>query len=132
MTSTYSTVINFTVLEFLHRLSRAGLEEDIRLRLKSKYQFSSSRRSGKYRSSTIDLTSLQFPSDADILEIIGNARREAEDIGASLGIETNMPNVFDSMPEVEEEDEVGNEELEQDESTAGCRDLQNDPEPGAS
>ena len=105
MTSTCSTVVNFTALEFLHRLSRVALEEDIRLELSPNFEFAKTRRTGKKRASAVNLDSLQFPSESEILNIIDKAKTEAEKIASDLGMHLTVPSVFLSVPEVDEADD---------------------------
>jgi len=93
------TVINFSVWECLQKLSRVSLEESIRKKLGSRFFFSPTRREGKKRAET--LTDLIFPSDGDILEIIKEARSDAQGMLASLGVHSGVPTVFSSIPEVE-------------------------------
>ncbi|KAK3917225.1 Protein FAM218A [Frankliniella fusca] len=101
MTTTFCTVMNFTVREFLQKVSRATLEEDIKNRLGSKFFFSKSRREGKTRDGVS--STWHFPSDQEILKVIEATRNVAQVSLNRLGVDSDIPNVFSSLPEVEPE-----------------------------
>lgn len=76
MTSTFSTVVNFNVLEILHRLKRIDIQGDVACNLGKKgYEFKSNH-NGYISSGKLGKT-YTIPSNEDIFEEIKNAKFDA-------------------------------------------------------
>lgn len=111
MTSTLSTVINCTPLEFNHRVSRAALEKDIQQELGHKFKFSSSLRLAKEQDEFVPEEGA-LPSNTEILDIVKNAKQEAALVLTEVGMYVEIPDVLSIFAEVElDSDEDDDDEL---------------------
>lgn len=91
MTSTLSTVVNFTMLELLHRIRRIEWQAKIEVTLGDKYSFPSSNRASKAENKEHQIFSL--PSNEIIEKIITEATSFALHHADSIGITfTEIPN----------------------------------------
>lgn len=79
MTSTQSTVINFTMLDFIYKAKRIQLQEELKCKLKNDFVFPREKVHDKSRSITL-------PSDKIICQIITIAKEDAKKDLNDLGI----------------------------------------------
>lgn len=86
--STYCTVVNFSMLDFLHRAKRIQAQDDIAVNLQEKYAFARQKPDGQH-------LAIHLPSDEVIYGIICTARvdalNEIERLGMSIVDRTNIP-----------------------------------------
>lgn len=88
-TSTYCTVVNFSLLDFLHRSKRIQAQEEIICDLKSKYVFA---RQNHHQSDNAHQSAL--PSNEQIEQIVLRSQRDAEIEIRRLGMTTDNQNVI--------------------------------------
>lgn len=119
MTSTQSTVVNFSILDMQHRIRRIDYLNEAKCRLGDDFQFPSSRReaSSKRSDSSKNNAVSILPEDLDIEFIISSAKEEAVKLATNLGMLTKKKTAvpFMEIPknashkEQEDEDDLEDE-----------------------
>lgn len=87
MTSTHSTVVNFSVLEFQHRIKRIDFLNESKCKLNSDFVFTRSKRVAlDDQSDNASISPHILPEDIDIDFAISAAKQEAVDLAIRLGM----------------------------------------------
>ncbi|KAK3931898.1 putative protein phosphatase 2C 60 [Frankliniella fusca] len=92
MTTTESTVVNFSILELLHRMRRIELQSEVEFKYGDKFQFPVSHRASKKQQTQCYIPD-NLPTDQEILSTIKNAKESALIRANSLGMK------FRTVPE---------------------------------
>lgn len=108
LTTTNSTVINFSLLEIFHRTKRINMQADIINDLNEKIIFPREKR-------FVETEKIDLPDAERILEIVLKAKKEALDQWRILGIDMVADNVFQSeITVIKETDSYNFSELRDD------------------
>lgn len=91
MSTTYSTVVNFSLLDFLHKIRRIDFQRETETKLsKEGYSFPRDRRKKELGSKTESCVSdTDLPTDIEIMDEICVAYSEAKGLAQLLGMEVN-------------------------------------------
>ncbi|KAK3917565.1 Proline--tRNA ligase 2 [Frankliniella fusca] len=90
MTSTQSTVVNFSILDMQHRIRRVDYLNEAKCKLGNDFDFPTSRREASAKQSDSCAQALpNLPEDIDIEFLISSAKEEAVKLATNLGMLTN-------------------------------------------
>lgn len=94
MTTTQSTVVNFSMLDLLHRIKRVDMQADVILKLDKTYDFPRAQRTTAKTYEYAQNNHLCLPSDSSIEEIIEKARLKAVSTCNELKITISDSSMF--------------------------------------
>lgn len=87
MTTTFSTIVNFTVLDLQYRVKRIDFLNEAKCKLKEDFVFPRSKRAAKDEPSTNSVNTV-LPEDIDIEHAIASAKKFAIEVAIRLGMMT--------------------------------------------
>jgi hypothetical protein len=99
MTTTYSTVVNYSILDIIHRLNRIQVLQNITVDLQDKIHFPREKSSRLGSSAINGNPNFENLSDHELDDVVGKSFREASALANSLGMTTPLdmneyPSIF--------------------------------------